>query len=371
MVDLKSQYLKVKDEIDSAILNVIDCSEFINGSEVHNFQHNLEKYLGVKHVITCANGTDALQISLLSLGLLPGDEVITSDFTFIAAIEVIALLGLKPVIVDVDPKTFQISVDGIKKAITKKSKAIIPIHLFGQCCDIENISDIAKEKNLYVIEDSAQALGSVYHFSDNHKAFAGTIGNFGTTSFFPSKNLGGFGDGGAIFTNDDSLAQKCRSIANHGMNVRYYYDNVGINSRLDTIQAAILNVKLKYLDKYHSARQAAAKYYDEAFRNCKDLVIPGRDPKSSHIFHQYTIVTRGLINRDELKKNLQDNGIPSMIYYPVPLHLQKAYQYLGYREGDFPVTENLCKSVISLPIHTEMVDEELKYITETVLKYAS
>ena len=369
MVDLKSQYLKIKDEIDSAILNVIDCSEFINGSEVHNFQQNLEKYLGVKHVIPCANGTDALEISLLSLDLLPGDEVITSNFTFIAAIEVIALLGLKPVIVDVDPKTFQISVDGIKKAITKKSKAIIPIHLFGQCCDIESISNIAKEKNLYVIEDSAQALGSVYQFSDNHKAFAGTIGNLGTTSFFPSKNLGGFGDGGAIFTNDDSLAQKCRSIANHGMKVRYYYDNIGLNSRLDTIQAAILNVKLKYLDKYHFARQSAARFYDKAFENCKDLIIPGRDPKSTHIFHQYTLVTR--INRDELKKYLQDNGIPSMIYYPVPLHLQKAYQYLGYKEGDFPVTENLCKSVISLPIHTELVDEELQYITQKVLKFIS
>ncbi len=371
MVDLKGQYLKMKEEIDSAVLKVIDNSEFINGEEVHNFQQNLEKYLGVKHVIPCANGTDALQISLLALGLLPGDEVITSDFSFIAAIEAIALLGLKPVIVDVDPNTYQISVEGIKKAITKKSRAIIPIHLFGQCADMESILEIAKANKLVIIEDSAQALGSVYQFSDSHKAYAGTMGNIGTTSFFPSKNLGCFGDGGAIYTNDDSLAQKTRSVANHGMKVRYYYDNIGINSRLDTIQASILNVKLKYLDTYHTARQSAASYYDLAFENCNDLIIPKRDKKSTHIFHQYTLVTGGLINRDELKKFLQDKGIPSMIYYPVPLHLQKAYQYLGYKEGDFPVTEHLCKSVISLPIHTELEEEELKYITGSVLKFVS
>ncbi len=371
MVDLNRQYLNIKDEIDSAIIKVINSSEFINGSEVFNFKKNLEKYLGVKHVIPCANGTDALQIALISLGLQPGDEVITSDFSFIAAIEVIALMGLKPVITDVDPFTFQISAEGIKKAITKKTKAIIPVHLFGQCSDMESILKISKENNLHIIEDSAQAIGTRYTFSDGHTFTAGTMGDFGTTSFFPAKNLGCYGDGGAIFTNNDNLAQKARSIANHGMEVRYYYDNIGINSRLDTIQAAILNVKLQYLEKYHQSRQAVAGYYDLAFQNCKNIKIPARTSNSTHIFHQYTLVTGTNINRDDLKKYLHENGIPSMIYYPVPLHLQKAYLYLGYKEGDFPVTESLCKSVISLPMHTELSEEELKYISTTVLQFMS
>jgi UDP-2-acetamido-2-deoxy-ribo-hexuluronate aminotransferase len=370
MVDLKGQYLRIKQEIDSGILNVIESTEFINGSEVKLFQKSLENYLGVRNVILCANGTDALQIALMSLGLSPGDEVITADFTFIATLEVVALLGLKPVIVDVDPNTFNISLEGIKKAITKRTKAIIPIHLFGQCGDMNGILQIAAEHNIAVIEDGAQSLGAQYKLTDGRKVFAGTLGDIGTTSFFPSKNLGCYGDGGAIFTNRDDLAQMCRSIANHGMKVRYYHDHVGINSRLDTIQAAILNIKLKHLDSYNESRQKVANYYDKAFGNSKALHIPFRNPQSSHIFHQYTLVVEGA-DRDLLKTHLQSKGIPAMIYYPVPLHLQKAYQDLGYKEGDFPVTEQLCKSVISLPMHTELDEEQLKSITGSVLEFVS
>ena len=368
MVDLKSQYQNIKNEIDAAIASVIENTEFINGSMVKQFQKHLEEYLGVNHVIPCANGTDALQIGLMALDLKPGDEVITSDFTFIATLEVIALLGLKPVIVDVDPDTFNISVEGIKSAITPKTKAIIPVHLFGQCADMEGIMNIAREHNLFVIEDTAQAIGSVYTFADGHRAPAGTIGDIGTTSFFPSKNLGCFGDGGAIYTNNENFAQKIRLVANHGMKVRYYYDAVGINSRLDTIQAAILDVKLKYLDKYNQARQKSAEYYDKAFIQTPKLKIPVRNPQSTHIFHQYTLVLNG-VDREGLKSHLESKKIPAMIYYPVPLHVQKAYAYLGYKENDFPVTEKLCKSVISLPMHTELDDEQLSYITKSVLEY--
>lgn len=367
MVDLKSQYQKIKDQVDKSIADVIDNTEFINGSQVKAFQQQLEKYLEVKHVIPCGNGTDALQIALMSLDLKPGDEVITADFTFAATLEVIALLGLKPVIVDVDPKTFLISVDGIKKVITKKSKAIIPVHLFGQCCDMDAIMQIADEHNLKVIEDCAQATGALCQYNGEMK-HAGTIGHLGCTSFFPSKNLGCYGDGGALMTNNDALAQTCRAIANHGMKVRYYYDMIGVNSRLDTIQAAVLSSKLPHLDGYNKSRQNAAAYYDKAFSASKKIQVPARNPKSTHIFHQYTLILNG-VDRNGLKDFLQSKGIPSMIYYPVPLHVQKAYQNLGYKEGDFPVTENLCKNVISLPMHTELDEEQLKFITQSVLEY--
>jgi dTDP-4-amino-4,6-dideoxygalactose transaminase len=370
MVDLKGQYSKIKEEVDRAIFSVIDNTEFINGSKVKEFQKNLELYLGVKHVIPCANGTDALQIALMALGLKPGDEVITSGFTFIATLEVIALLGLKPVIVDVDPNTFLISPDAIKKAITPNTKAIIPVHLFGQCADMSSIIDIAKTNKLFVIEDSAQALGSLFTFNDNQKLHAGTIGDIGCTSFFPSKNLGCFGDGGALFTNDDKLAEIIRSVSNHGMKVRYYHDNVGVNSRLDTIQAAILNVKLKYLDQYNTARQRAAEYYDNAFKGNSKIQNPVRAKQSTHIFHQYTLVLKN-VDREGLKNYLQSKGIPSMVYYPVPLHLQNAYKDLGYKVGDFPVTEELCKNVISLPMHTELEEEQLKFITTTFLEFVN
>jgi UDP-2-acetamido-2-deoxy-ribo-hexuluronate aminotransferase len=368
MVDLKGQYNKIKSEIDQAIMSVIDNTEFINGSKVKDFQKNLEQYLGVKHVIPCANGTDALQIALMALGLKAGDEVITSNFTFIATLEVIALLGLKPVIVDVEPGTYNISIEGIKKAVTSHTKAIIPVHLFGQCSDMEAIMEIAKKNKLFVVEDTAQALGSTYFFSNGTKQQAGTIGDIGCTSFFPSKNLGCFGDGGALYTNDDSLAQIIRSVANHGMKVRYYHDNIGVNSRLDTIQAAILNIKLQHLDQYNQARQKAAAFYDEAFKNLSGIQIPIRSANSSHIFHQYTLVLKN-VDREGLKNYLQSKGIPAMIYYPVPLHLQNAYRNLGYKEGDFPVTEHLCKNVISLPMHTELDSEQLTYITTAVKEF--
>jgi dTDP-4-amino-4,6-dideoxygalactose transaminase len=369
MVDLKSQYQKIKSEIDSSISNVIESTEFINGSQVKAFQQQLENYLGVKHVIPCGNGTDALQIALMALELKPGDEVITADFTFAATLEVIALLGLKPVIVDVDPKTFNISPEGIRKAINSNTKAIIPIHLFGQCCDMDAVMSIANEHGIPVIEDCAQAMGTKYSFA-NQSVHAGTIGDIGCTSFFPSKNLGCYGDGGALMTNNDSLAQLSRAIANHGMKVRYHYDMIGVNSRLDTIQAAVLSVKLKNLDDYNKARQAAAAFYDQAFSNTAKICVPARNPKSTHIFHQYTLILNG-VNREGLKDHLQSKGIPSMIYYPIPLHLQKAYEYLGYKEGDFPVTESLCKSVLSLPMHTELSKEQLEYITTSVLEFIS
>jgi len=370
MVDLKGQYDKIKPEIDKAIQEVIETTTFINGPAVKDFQNDLEKYLDVKHVIPCANGTDALQVAMMGLDLKPGDEIITTSFTFIATAEVIALLGLTPVLVDVDEKTFNIDPEAITKAITPKTKAIVPVHLFGQCADMEEINKIAKEHNLYVIEDTCQAIGADYIFSDGTRKKAGTIGHVSGMSFFPSKNLGCYGDGGAIFTNDDALAQQLRIVVNHGMVVRYYHDYVGVNSRLDSIQAAVLKVKLQYLDEYIKARLAAADFYDAAFANHPKLVTPFRDPKSTHVFHQYTLVTKDL-DRDELQKFLTAKNIPAMVYYPVPMHLQKAYQNPRYKEGDFPVTEKLSKSVISLPMHTEMDEEQLKFITSSILEFAN
>jgi len=370
MVDLKGQYDKIKPEIDKAIQEVIDTTAFINGPAVKDFQTDLEKYLGVKHVIPCANGTDALQVAMMGLGLKPGDEVITTSFTFIATAEVIALLGLTPVLVDVNEKTFNIDPVAIRKAITPKTKAIVPVHLFGQCADMEEIIKIAEEHNLFVIEDTCQAIGADYIFNDGSTKKAGTIGHVSGMSFFPSKNLGCYGDGGAIFTNDDELAQQLRVVVNHGMVVRYYHDYVGVNSRLDSIQAAVLKVKLQYLDDYIKARQAAADFYDSAFANHPKIITPFRDTKSTHVFHQYTLVTKDL-DRDSLQKFLSSKNIPAMVYYPVPMHMQKAYQDPRYKEGDFPVTEMLAKSVISLPMHTEMDEEQLTHITSAMLEFAN
>ncbi len=368
MVDLKSQYEKIRNEIDNAIFSVINSTAFIKGPEVKLFEEELQAYLGVKHVISCANGTDALQISMMSLGLKPGDEVITTDFTFIATVEAVALLGLKPVIVDPDQGNYNISIKEIQRAITPKTRAIVPVHLFGQCADMEGIMEIARIHNLLVIEDAAQATGSDYFFSGGKVKKAGTIGNAGTTSFFPSKNLGCYGDGGAVYTNDDDLAKKLRSIANHGMKIRYHYNDIGVNSRLDTLQAAILRVKLKYLDRYNSARKAVADYYDKAFAGCSGITVPVREKYSSHIFHQYTIrIKNGM--RDDLIKYLDEHKIPSMIYYPVPLHLQEAYRYLGYKESDFPVSGTLCREVLSLPVHTEMEQDQLEFITQKILSF--
>jgi dTDP-4-amino-4,6-dideoxygalactose transaminase len=370
MVDLKGQYDKIKPEIDKAIQEVIETTSFINGPAVRDFQSDLEKYLDVKHVIPCANGTDALQVAMMGLDLKPGDEIITTSFTFIATAEVIALLGLTPVLVDVDEKTFNIDPEAIRKAITPKTRAIVPVHIFGQCADMEEINKIAKEYNLFVIEDTCQAIGADYIFSDGTRKKAGTIGDVSGMSFFPSKNLGCYGDGGAIFTNDDGLAQQMRIVVNHGMVIRYYHDYVGVNSRLDSIQAAVLKVKLQYLDEYIKARQDAADFYDAAFASHPKLVTPFRDPKSTHVFHQYTLVTKDL-DRDELQKFLTAKNIPAMVYYPVPMHMQKAYQDPRYKEGDFPVTEKLSKSVISLPMHTEMDEEQLNFITSSILEFAN
>ena len=370
MVDLKSQYEKIKEEVDKAILNVIDSTAFINGPEVKNFQQDLEKYLGIKHVIPCANGTDALQVSMMAMGLKPGDEVIAPSFTFVATAEVIALLGLTPVLVDVDPNTFNIDPKSIEKAITPKTKAIVPVHLFGQCADMDAIMEIASKNNLFVIEDVCQAIGADFTSTNGTKKKAGTIGHVGCTSFFPSKNLGCYGDGGAIFTNDDKLAEKIRIVVNHGMEVRYYHDSIGVNSRLDSIQAAILKIKLKHLDEYAAARNAAAAYYDKAFGNNPKLKIPGRFSKSNHVFHQYTLVTKGF-DRNKLPEFLQEKGIPAMIYYPVPMHLQKAYLDPRYKAGDFPVTEMLASCVVSLPMHTELDEEQLKHITSSVLEFVN
>ena len=368
MVDLKSQYEKIKTEVDSAIQNVLNNTAFINGPEVKAFQTELEHYLGAKHVIPCANGTDALQIAMMALDLKPGDEVITADFTYVATAEVIALLGLKPVLVDVIPNTFEIDTAAIEKAITPKTKAIVPVHLFGQCADMEAIMALAKKYNLYVIEDTAQAIGAEYIFSDGTKKKAGTIGTIGCTSFFPSKNLGCYGDGGAIFTNDDTLATKIRIIANHGQSAQYIHDSIGVNSRLDSIQAAILRIKLRDLDHYAAARNKAATYYDKAFANHPKLITPARAKFSNHVFHQYTLQLNG-VDRTALRDFLASKDIPAMIYYPIPLHLQKAYLDSRYKAGDFPVTEKLCASVMSLPMHTELDEETLKYITDYVLDF--
>lgn len=366
MVDLLGQYDKIKNEVDAAINNVVRSSAYINGPEVKSFQAELEDYLDVKHVIPCANGTDALQIAMMALDLKPGDEVITATFTYVATAEVIALLGLTPVLVDVEPDTFGLNPDQVKAAITEKTKAIVPVHLFGQCANMEAIMQIAEEHSLYVVEDTAQAIGADYHFDSGEVKKAGTIGDIGSTSFFPSKNLGCYGDGGAIFTNNDVLAKKMRIIANHGQTVRYYHDMIGVNSRLDSIQAAILRCKLPHLDRYNTSRRAAADFYDQAFADIEGISTPFRDSKSSHVFHQYTLQLADHIDRNALVEFLGSKDIPAMIYYPVALHMQKAYQDERYGEGSFPVTEKLVSKVFSLPMHSELEEEQLTYITNEV-----
>ncbi len=364
MVDLHKQYLQIKDEIDQAIQDVLTSTAFIQGPQVKEFAEGLGKYTGARHVIPCANGTDALQIAMMALDLKPGDEVIVPVHTYVATAEVIALLGLTPVFVDVDEDTFNIDLKQIEKVITKKTMSIVPVHLYGQCADMEPILEIAGRHHLHVIEDAAQALGAMYTFSNGTRKQAGTMGIIGTTSFFPSKNLGCYGDGGAVFTNDHALAEKIKMISNHGQQVKYQHDIIGVNSRLDTLQAAILKVKLKYLDGYAARRNEAARYYD---RNLKTEICqtPMRVKNSTHVFHQYTVkVRKG--SRDDFQKYLSGKGIPSMIYYPVPLHLQKAYRRAGFGEGSFPVTENLSKVVISLPIHTEMEVEDLDFICKVI-----
>lgn len=369
MVDLKSQYEKIKDTVNSSIQEVLDTNAYINGPLVHLFQKNLEEYLGVKHVIPCANGTDALQIAMMGLDLKPGDEVITADFTFAATVEVIALLQLTPVLVDVDLHNMNIAIEAIQKAITPKTKAIVPVHLFGRAANMEAIMAIAKANNLYVIEDNAQAIGANCKFSDGTKKKAGTIGHVGATSFFPSKNLGCYGDGGAIFTNDDALAHKIRGIVNHGMYERYHHDVVGVNSRLDSIQAAVLNAKLPLLDQYNKSRQDAARKYTSAFEGHKNIIAPSIcEICDCHVFHQYTL---RIINadRDGLMQHLLNKGIPCAIYYPIPLHAQKAYLDVRYKEEDFPITNQLAKEVISLPMHTELDEEQIQFITQSVIEF--
>jgi dTDP-4-amino-4,6-dideoxygalactose transaminase len=367
MVDLQTQYFKIKSEVDNAVLNVMESAAFINGPEVKSFQSELENYLNVKHVIPCANGTDALQIALMALNLQEGDEVITADFTFAATVEVIHLLKLKPVLVDVDYDTFTMDTDRLRAAITPKTKAIIPVHLFGQCANMEAVLDVAKAHALHVIEDNAQAIGADFLFSDGTSRKAGTMGTMGTTSFFPSKNLGCYGDGGAIFTEDDDLAYKLRGIVNHGMYERYYHDEVGVNSRLDSIQATILRKKLPLLDGYNDARRKAADYYDEAFAGNPNLLTPKRAEHSTHVFHQYTLrILNG--KRNGLQQFLSEKEIPAMIYYPVALRKQKAY-YQDSDPKDFQNTDKLLEQVISLPMHTELDEEQLKFITEAVLEF--
>ena len=369
MVDLKSQYEYIKEEINAGIQEVLDTTAYINGPQVHEFQKSLENYLGAKHVIPCANGTDALQIAMMGLGLKAGDEVITADFTFAATVEVVALLGITPVLVDVDEDNMNISIEAIKKAITPKTKAIVPVHLFGRAANMDAIMEIAKEHNLFVIEDNAQAIGANYTWKDGSKQKVGTIGHVGATSFFPSKNLGCYGDGGAIFTNDDALAHVIRGIVNHGMYERYHHDVVGVNSRLDSIQAVVLNAKLPHLDAYGQARRKAAKAYNDAFAANEHIVTPAFDFEGDdHVFHQYVMrITNG--KRDALLTYLQENGIPCAIYYPIPLHVQKAYADVRYNDADFAVTNKLCKEVIALPMHTELDDEQIAFITSTILNF--
>lgn len=367
MVDLQTQYQHIKADIDKGIEEVVTSAAFIKGPKVAEFQSHLEQYTGAKHIIPVGNGTDALQIALMALGLRPGDEVITPTFTFIATAEVVALLGLTPVVVDVDWETMNISVEGIRKAITPKTKAIVPVHLFGQCADMEAIMAIAREHNLFVVEDACQAIGAEYIFKNGTTKQAGTIGHIGCTSFFPSKNLGCYGDGGAIFTNDDALAEKMKAIANHGCFVRYHHDFVGVNSRLDSIQAAVLDAKLPHLNEYIAARQRAAAYYDSAFANNPHVLTPGHIEASTHVYHQYTLRLLD-VDRDTVREELAARGIPAMIYYPIPLHLQQAYQDPRYQKGDFPVAEKLAACVLSLPMHTELDEEQLEYITRNVLE---
>jgi len=379
MVDLKGQYRHIKERVDKSVLDVIESTAFINGPEVHQFQKELEDYLGIKHVIPCANGTDALQIAMMGLGLKPGDEVITPDFTFAATVEVIALLGLTPVLVDVDPVTFNIDVDAIKRAVTSKTKAIVPVHLFGLAANMDEIMEIATAHNLFVIEDNAQGIGGAYVSKDGTKKKTGGIGHVGTTSFFPSKNLGCYGDGGAIFTNDDDLAYSIRGIVNHGMYVRYHHDVVGVNSRLDSIQATILRAKLPHLDEYNNARRNVARKYSLAFSGEENIITPicfcdsekySFENCNCHVYHQYTLRVLNL-DRDALAKHLNEQDIPCGIYYPIPLHLQKAYRDDRYLESDFKVTNQLVKQVISLPMHTELDDEQIDYITNSVINFVT
>ena len=361
MVDLAGQYKQIRNEIDSGIREVIETTAFINGPMVRNLTRGLEEYLGVSHCLPCANGTDALQIALMAIGVKPGDEVITVPFTFVATVEVVALLGLKPVFVDVDPDTMMMDMDQVEAKISSRTKAVIPVHLFGQAAPMEDLMTLAEKHNFRVIEDNAQAIGCKYRFRDGSTAMAGTIGHIGTTSFYPTKNLGGYGDGGAIFTNDDSLAAAIRTITNHGSDRKYYYDSIGVNSRLDSFQAAVLVAKLAKLDQYNAARKQAADYYDQQLTGIHQVTVPARSSHSDHVFHQYTIrVTDG--RRDALQQYLGEQGIPSMIYYPVPLHLSEAYKSFGYNAGDFPVSEQLSSEVLSLPMHTELTAEQLDHI---------
>lgn len=370
MVDLKGQYEPIKEQVNKTIQEVIDTTAFINGPEVHGFQKDLEDYLNVKHVIPCANGTDALQIAMMGLGLKPGDEVITADFTFAATVEVIALLQLTPVLVDVDPVDFNIDIEAVKKAITPKTKAIVPVHLFGQVANMDALLELAEEHNLFVIEDNAQAIGADYKHKDGSTSKTGTIGHVGSTSFFPSKNLGCYGDGGAIFTNDDALAHTIRGIVNHGMYERYHHDVVGVNSRLDSIQAAVLRAKLPHLDNYNARRRAAALKYTEHLKDHPKVITPNivsGDP-NAHVFHQYTLRLQG-VDRDALVKHLNANDIPCGVYYPIPLHKQKAYADARYNEDDFTITNQLVKEVISLPMHSELDNEQIEYIVTKILEF--
>ncbi len=378
MVDLKGQYQGIKEEVETSINEVLESSAFINGPKVHEFQKALEEYLGVKHVIPCANGTDALQICMMGLGLKPGDEVITADFTFAATVEVIALLNLTPVLVDVEPDTFNIDVKAIEKAITSKTKAIVPVHLFGQCADMDAIMELAEKHDLYVIEDNAQGIGAVHTFNDGKKQKSGTLGHVASTSFFPSKNLGCYGDGGAIFTNDDDLAHTIRGMVNHGMYKRYHHDVIGVNSRLDSIQAAVLNAKLPNLDDYNKKRREAARKYSKAFEGQPNIVLPKTvngcegicETCDCHVFHQYTVrILNG--KRDGLVQHLSENSVPCGVYYPIPLHRQKAYVDERYDEADFPVTNQLVKEVISLPMHTELDDEQIHFITQLIINFVN
>lgn len=369
MVDLKGQYEKIKSEVDAAVVSVMGSSAFINGPEVSTFQKELEEYLGVKHVIPCANGTDALQISLMALGLKPGDEVITADFTFAATVEVIALLGLKQVLVDVDKDTMTMNVKAMERAITPRTKAIIPVHLFGQTADMAPIMAVAEKYGIAVVEDTAQAIGADYTFPDGAVKKAGTIGTLGATSFFPSKNLGCYGDGGAIFTNDDELAHRVRGIVNHGMYRRYYHDEIGVNSRLDSIQAAILRIKLRRLDEYNAARREAAAMYDKALADCPKVATPYIAPYSHHVFHQYTLQLADGVDREALIAHLNGKGIPAMIYYPVALRKQKAYDTHDYDDSQYPNTDLLVQRVVSLPMHTELDQEQVDYIAGAVKEF--
>ena len=366
MVDLLSQYKRDREEFDAGLHAVIESTHFINGQATKTFCKELAAYLEVSHVLPCANGTDALQIALMALGLEPGDEVITVPFTFVATVEVVALLGLKPVFVDIDPDTFNMDPSQLEAKISPKTKAIIPVHLYGQSCAMQEIMAVADKYGVPVVEDTAQAIGSEYKWAGGKKQKAGTIGAIGTTSFYPTKNLGAWGDGGALMTNDEDLARKIHLVTNHGSSKKYYYDSIGVNSRLDSMQAAILQTKLSRLDQYNSRRRAAASFYDEALSGVGDLTLPHRAPYSSHVFHQYTLKTG---SRDALRAHLSDADIPSMIYYPVPLHLSPAYAAYGYKEGDFPVSEKMSGEVISLPMHTELNDDQLNYITQAISEF--